>query len=261
MTKLAWANLGSRHYETGIDRGVLYIDGVATPWNGLSGFEDQTIDESEPRYADGNQWLEFVSPGDFKGRLSAITYPDAFMPCEGVVVDRGVNVEANTPKIFNLCYRSLIGNDLAGTDFAYKIHILYNLTAVPSSKSYETITTSGQITDFTWDISGIPVQASTYAPTCHAIFDSRELTGSFLSDLENLLYGSASSSPSLPSLSDLISWVNNLPHLKITDNGDGTWSADDYDGTYVTMLDDTTFQVVSSSATIIDSNSYTVSSI
>lgn len=37
MPGLVWDRVGDRTYESGLDRGVLYLpDGSAVPWNGLT---------------------------------------------------------------------------------------------------------------------------------------------------------------------------------------------------------------------------------
>ncbi len=36
MPAIVWDNIGDRFYESGLDRGVLYLsDGSGVPWNGL----------------------------------------------------------------------------------------------------------------------------------------------------------------------------------------------------------------------------------
>ena len=42
MTELIWGETKDRIIETGIDRGVLYIDGFAYPWNGLVSIKEDS---------------------------------------------------------------------------------------------------------------------------------------------------------------------------------------------------------------------------
>jgi len=197
MTKLIWDKIEGRIYETGVDHGVLYIpsapgrydNGVA--WNGLiSVTEEFGDDKSKPNYFDGVKYLDSYVNGDFSAILVAFTYPDEFLEFEGMGhLGNGFLVDDQTPKVFGLSYRTLIGSELEGTDKGYKIHLLYNLTAVPSSLSYETRGDSIEAIDFSWKIDSVPENVSNYRPTAHAILDSRYLQSDLLEIIENILYG------------------------------------------------------------------------
>ena len=51
-----------------------------------------------------------------------------------------------------------------------------------------------------------------------------------------------------------------LGALLIIDHGDGSWSAIDESDTYITMIDDTNFQIDGADATYLDPDTYEVSS-
>ena len=136
MPILEWDKVGERYYETGIDRGVLYMpDGSAVPWNGLTSVIEHFDKSTSPVYYDGMKISDLVSLGDFSATMKAVTYPEEFVEIEGSAKLRnGLFVGDQPPQTFCLCYRTKIGNDVDGVDSGYKIHLIYNLTAIPSDK-------------------------------------------------------------------------------------------------------------------------------
>ena len=133
MPRLVWDKLGDRVYESGLDKGVLYLpDGSAVPWNGLTSVIEHFNQELSPVYYEGMKVADLVVLGDFTATIGAITYPDEFTEIEGAVeIRRGTFFGNQEPQVFGLCYRSEIGNDLEGESAGYKLHLLYNVTAVP----------------------------------------------------------------------------------------------------------------------------------
>ncbi len=72
MAVLVWDNIGERTFQTGIDRGVLYLqDGTSVPWNGIIELEESYVSELKSYYLDGAKFLESLTPGDFVGKLRA----------------------------------------------------------------------------------------------------------------------------------------------------------------------------------------------
>lgn len=242
MARLIWDKLGERIFETGFDRGVLYIPSQApVPWNGFISFmEDAPENKSESLYLDSQKFRDIQRIGLFSGTLKAYTYPDEFLACEGILIKDGILLDGQKPQSFGLSYRTLIGNDTTGIDYGYKIHILYNLTVVPDTVSYVGDQKSVEPVNFAWNLSGIPVDAPGYRPTPHVIFDTRFLHPGFVIDLEAMLYGSDLSAPSLPTISELMAFATDWEPLWVRDNGDGTWIASDH-GEYIDMVDPTNF--------------------
>lgn len=224
MTVLEWNQIGDRVYETGIDRGVLYLnDGRAVPWNGLTSVREQSTGEVTSVYYDGVKINDLLSIGGFEGSLRAITYPDEFLEVEGYAQMRSGAFLGNQPgKVFNLSYRNLIGNDVDAENHGYKIHILYNVTAVPSNREYRTISGDQDLTDFEWDISAVPQEVAGFRPTAHVILDSRTVDPWLLSELEAMLYGTSTSEPELLDIQELATYMDDWRPFVITDNGDGT---------------------------------------
>ena len=261
MVALSWDKMTDRNFQTGIDRGVLYPhDGPAVPWNGLIGVEESSNSDLKSYYLDGVKYLETLSPGEFQGKLTAFTYPDKFDEiCGLAIVTPGLIFHEQPPKAFDLSYRTLVGNALYGTDHAYKIHILYNLLANPEAKTFGTVSDSVNATELSWSLTGTPPKINHFRPTVHVVIDSLTTPPEVLKLIEDRLYGSDSGVASLPKISEIAEYFGFLGALLIIDNGDGTWTALDHSDTYITMLDDTTFQIDNADATLVG-DTYTISS-
>lgn len=261
MAILTWDKPGERFYETGIDRGVLYLqDGRTAVWNGLRSVEEGADAESSSFYIDGVKFLHRVAPGGFQGKLTALTYPDEFEEVVGTTeVAPGMYHYNQPPKMFNLSYRTRVGNDLEGIDHAYKLHILYNLIAVPDASTFQTA--GGELTpiDFSWALSGTPPVSSSHRPTVHICIDSRDADPSVLSTIEGLLYGSDVSNPQLPPFDELTGLMSMFGSFVVVDNGDGTWTGIDLADQYITMTGDGQFSITNVDATYLDVSTYTVS--
>ena len=97
MPKLIWDQVGKRFYETGVDRGVLYLPNEAgkylkgVAWNGLTAVNQQPEGgEDNPQYADNIEYLNLVSAEKFKATIEALSeMRDARM----VAQNRGISVE------------------------------------------------------------------------------------------------------------------------------------------------------------------------
>lgn len=231
-SKLVWDTTGNRRFETGLDRGVLYLpNGFAVPWNGLTSIVEIAGADLTPIYFDGMRISNVVSVSDYSATLKAFTYPDEFLEVEGLSeLDPGVYASNQMPATFGLSYRTLEGNDSVGTDLGYKLHVVYNLVATPSDTTYATTSDSGSIIEFEWTITAVPVDVPGMRPTAELIFDSREVDPGLLEEIEGLLYGTDTTFAAQPSMSDLLAvvsawYVTHPPVILITDNGDGTWTA------------------------------------
>jgi hypothetical protein len=213
MTALSWDAVGERHFETGVDRGVLYIpdvsgayaDGYA--WNGLTTVtESPSGAESNPQYADNIKYLNLVSAEEFGGTIEAFTYPDEFAQCDGTAAPQtGVFVGQQSRKMFGLSYRTKIGNDVDGTAHGFKIHCLYGLQASPSEKAYGTINDSPEAIAFSWEVASTPVNVTNLAPTSLIVVDSTKVSSANMTALTDLLWGSAGGDARLPLPDELIS--------------------------------------------------------
>lgn len=259
MTALVWDKAGERIYQTGVDRGVLYLkDGTAVVWNGITGVDEGNNSDLKSYYLDGVKFLESVTPGDFVGKLTAFTYPDEFDQVNGIASSgNGLNYYEQPPKSFNLTYRTLIGNDVT-EDFGYKIHLFYNLLSVPDSMAFSSKKNPAAPSEFTWSLTGTPPIISGHRPTVHISIDSRDTDPPILAAIENILYGNDDVAARFPTIDELEAIFGTYGFLIIIDNGNGTWLAVDTGDQYISMLDDTTFQIDHANAVYLDSDTYEI---
>ena len=262
MTALVWDKVGERVYQTGVDRGVLYLhDGTAVAWNGLTSVEETSNLELKVFYQDGVKFLENLLAGDFTGKLKAFTYPDEFDAVNGLAeVIPGLFYHDQPPGSFNLSYRTRIGNDLDGVDHGYKIHILYNIKASPDGSSFQTLQDSIQPVEFSWTLTGTPPKIGKYRPTSHVSIDSRKTDPNILQALEDKLYGTNVAGPSIPSMAEIAEYFGYIGALIIVDHGDGSWSAIDQSDKYINLVETTTFIIDNADVTYLAADTYEISS-
>lgn len=206
MAVLKWDEVGTRFYETGVDKGVLYIpdsNGAYTngvSWSGLTSVsESPSGAEPNAQYADNIKYLNLVSAEEFAATIEAFTFPDEFQQFDGLAVPTpGVAIGQQTRKTFGLCYRSLKGNDLDGTDYGYKLHLVYGCQASPSEKAYATVNDSPEAIAFSWSIATTPVAVTGLKPTSIITIDSADVDPATLAALEQILYGDVAVDPAMP---------------------------------------------------------------
>lgn len=195
--RLVWDADGERFYETGVKNGVLYVrdDDGAYPtgvaWNGLTSVSESPEGaEPNPLYADDMKYLNLVSAEEFNATVEAYTYPKEFAQCDGSAeISTGIFIGQQARKTFGLSYRTVIGNDLAGNEKGYKIHVIYGALAAPSEKAYETINDNPDAITFSWELSTTPVKVDGFKPTASLVIDSTKMPLASLKALEAILYG------------------------------------------------------------------------
>lgn len=215
--ELTWDKVGERLFETGVDHGVLYTrnesGAYATghAWNGLTAVtEAPSGAEATPQYADNIKYLNLVSAEEYGATIEAFTYPDAFAECDGTAMPvSGVAIGQQTRKSFGFAYRSRVGNDVVGSDFGYKLHLIYGALAAPSEKAFSTINDTPEATPFSWEVTTTPVEVGTiagteYKPTASLTIDSTKVDADALTALETILYGSEGVDPRLPLPAEVI---------------------------------------------------------
>lgn len=207
MPMLTWDQTGERTYETGVDRGVLYLPNPTTgaydegyAWNGLvSVTESPTGAEASAQYADNIKYLNLISAEEFEATIEAFTYPPEFGVCDGTAEPEiGMVIGQQSRTMFGLSYRTVLGNDTQGDAYGYKLHLVYGCRAAPSEKAYSTINDSPEAITFSWEVSTTPVPVTGYKPTALVVVNSTLVSAAGLAALEESLYGSASETPKLP---------------------------------------------------------------
>lgn len=213
MAKLVFDNTGERIYETGVDHAVLYpmVDGAYPKgyvWNGITNVtESPSGAESNALYADNIKYLNLISAEDFGFTIEAYTYPDEFMACDGSIeVADGVIIGQQDRQSFGLAYRTVKGNDTKGNSYGNKLHIVYNATAAPSERAYDTINDSPDAITFSWEVSTTPtpITVGDYKPTASIVIDTTKADPAKVKQLEDKLYGTETGEATLPSIDEVI---------------------------------------------------------
>lgn len=210
MAKIVWDNTGERFYEAGVDHGILFVqkpdgtydNGVA--WNGLTAVTESP-DGAEPNdlWADNIKYATLRSAETFGFTIEAYTYPEEFAKCDGSeAITKGVYFGQQSRTPFGFVYRSKVGSDTLGdSEDAYKLHIVYNATASPSERNYETINDSPDAITLSWECTTTPVVVKDHKPVSTITIDTTKLDAdgkAALATLEAALYGTENSEPTLP---------------------------------------------------------------
>lgn len=206
MARLTWDTAGQRYYETGVKRGVLYIQnsngtyGNGVAWNGIIAIsESPSGAEASPIYADDIKYLNLYSTEEFAASLEAYSSPASFAECDGTSSPvAGMFVGQQARKSFGICYRTSVGNDIDGDSYGYKLHFIYGCKASPSEKSYQTVNDSPEAMSFSWEITTTPVDVAGLKPTATVVVDSTQCNATCLAALEDIIYGTSGTEPRLP---------------------------------------------------------------
>ena len=263
MSRLTWDVVGEHLFQVGIDRGVLYLPSQpGVPWSGLTSVDENPKGgDPRPFYLDGVKYLNLPGTEEFEATIKAYTYPDEFAVCDGTVdVRPGLQLTQQRRVPFGFSYRTLVGNDVVGAELGYKIHIVYNALAAPSSRNNESISDSVSPQVFSWDITTCPPAMTGYRRASHVIIDSLETEPEHLALIEDILYGTDMEAARIPTLDELIVVYDTDLGFTVTDNGDGTWTATG-SSAYITMLTSEIFQIDVSTAVVVDADTYTLSTL
>ena len=212
MAKLVFDELGKRFYETGVSNAVLfpqaddgtYPKGVA--WNGITAAnESPSGAESNDQYADNMVYLSLTGAEKFEGTIEAFSSPAEFDECDGMKeLSKGLTVHQQTRKPFGFAYKSILGNDIKGNDYGYKLHIWYGCKAAPSERSHSTINDSPEPQNPSWSISSTPVAVPGAKPSSVLTFNSTTTPADKLKKIEDILYGTEAADARLPLPTELL---------------------------------------------------------
>lgn len=217
--RLIWDKVGERFYETGVDRGVLYVRGangtypLGVAWNGLTAVtESPGGADANPLYADNIKYLNLIATETLDGTIESYTYPVEFGQCDGTVSPQeGVSVGQQGRKTFGLSYRTRLGNDQDGVDHGYKLHLLYGAIAAPSERAFASINDTPDAISFSWGFSTTAVDVPNLKPTSLITVDSTKVDAAELTALEDALYGSAAAAAHLPLPNEVIAMFTPPP--------------------------------------------------
>lgn len=212
---LTWDAVGEHLYETGVDQVALFVmngntygEGVA--WNGVTAItESPSGADATNIYADNIKYLSLRSAENFGATIEAYSSPDEFDQCDGMATPAtGVTIRQQTRKPFGLAYRTLVGNDTQSNDHGYQIHLIYNATAAPSEKAYQTVNESPEAITLSWELSTTPIAIADHPelkPTAHITIDSTKVDDTKLKSFLAIIYGSDQANARLPLPKEVIS--------------------------------------------------------
>lgn len=212
--RITWNEDVIRPFSAGVDRGMFYIpEAAGIPWNGL-----QEVVESSPDsvmsqlFQDGQRLLVRRRDLNFECSVKAYTYPHEFEPYSGY--------NSSLLKPFSFSYRVMTG------DTSYRLHLVYNVVAVPDDVVFSTLGDEIDPTYFSWKFSTRPVKIAGKANSSHLILDSETVHPWTLAAIEDQMYGGENIIPHMPSASEVEQIFEDNAILKVVDLGDGTFSVE-----------------------------------
>lgn len=217
MAKITWDNVSERLYETGTSKGVLSVidalgvNGKNEGWDGLIGVT-VSPDGAEPNdlYANNGIYLTMRSKEKTKGTIRAYTYPDSFAACDGSKqIIAGVHVKQQARASFNLAWSTILGNDTEKEAYGEIIHLVWNATASPSERAYETMNADPDAIELSWDFEAAAVglddaEFEDVQPTAYVTVNTVDAKPAFLTWLKDTLYGTAEAEPEFPTLEEFL---------------------------------------------------------
>lgn len=209
MTRVVWNDPAERFFHSGLDRGVLYLQGEAgVPWNGLVSVDEASSGgETQGYYIDGIKHLNNVAPEEYTATLNAFSSPPEFAPCDGFLSNGdGLYFGQQPRKSFGLTYRSGVGNGLVGLEYGHQIHLVYNAKTLPGSKQRKTLTNTASPMNLSWGLTVLPVTIAGRRATAHLVLETAEIDPGILSEIEDALYGTSSTDAYLPTPLEMISF-------------------------------------------------------
>lgn len=248
--RLVWDEVGTRKYITGCDRGVLWVGSYSsttgkTTWgNGVAFQGLRNVDanpdgaDEQAFYADNIKYLSLRGVENFGGSIGCYYTPEEFDECDGtaMLAPGGIRIGQQVRKAFCFSYRTLVGNDTQGTDLGYEIHIVYNATVSPSSRSNSTVNESPEPLELSYDFTTNPinVEGTDFRPISHIVIPSKSLVsatafpqyGGYFDKFENWIYGVDTDSEAAEPVAGQPSRIL-LPHQIKTLFTDGTLPDDE----------------------------------
>lgn len=267
--RLSWDPPDERYYHHGVDRGTIWFpesdirsgDGPIA-WNGITGVEEGTEPGAAVTlYHDGVIYHNGAEASDFKGSLTAMSWPDALSANLGMpMIADGLFVDNQVPMPFGFSYRTLVGSGQEGDMYGYQIHLLYNVVAVLNSRSRKTLNETIQTTEFSFDLLCTPMPIPGCRPAAHLIIDTRYLSQAKVDEIQGRLYGDDGYDGYLLEPALLLELMDIGDRIIVQKNAaDGTFNIEAASSNIEKMADGT-FRVYGVNATAPDANgTYTIS--
>ena len=215
MAKLVFDELGKRFYETGVSNAVLFVQaddgsyprGVA--WNGITAAnESPSGAESNDQYADNIKYLSLTGAEKFEGTIEAFSSPKEFDECDGMAtIVKGVTAHQQNRKAFGFAFKSILGNDVKGNEYGYKLHLWYGCKAAPSERSHATVNDSPEPQNPSWSVTSTPVPIPGKKPDSVLNITSTEVDAAKMAKIEEAIYGTESRDAYLPTPQQIIAML------------------------------------------------------
>lgn len=225
--------------SSGVDRGIVYTEDLYSQWIGLTGVKQETEDNIEFIYIDGERSYSVTQNPSFEGTVVSFTYPD--------LIEDGY---------FDFTYRSFLGQSRT----SYELHLLYRCKAKVSGVTHTTLSTLNSPGSFTVNIKTLPIPPPEQGFTniSHVIVRTDQLPKEAIDELESILYGEP---PRMPSLDEVVEILESHASLRIIDHGDGTWTARELKPiNAITMVSDTEFVIDWHTSRYLDPETYKIHS-
>lgn len=241
MSKIDWNTKGIPSITYGLDRGVLYPKaGHGIPWEGLISVEDEETGSAVGYFVDGSKYATRANSSDYVATVSVYTYPPA--------------LDENYTG-FGFSYRTMLGDS-----DNYLIHLIYDAYFQFQGMTHSSSSDSPAPDLMKFKAHTRTVNHREMKPSAHIIINTERAKPEVISELEDLLYGTDISEPVLPTIDDIYEIFEKHATLRITDHGDGTWTAEGPDEAII-MLSESIFEITWPSAIYIDAQTYTISSL
>ena len=204
---LVWDQTGEREFESGVSKVALFpMDengnyGAGVAWSGVTGIDENPSGaDATDLYADDIKYATLRSAEKFDFTISALQYPDEWGQCDGSAeAAPGVYLGQQGRRAFGLVYTTKIGDDThPGMDKGEKLHIIYNSTASPSSRSYATINENPDAITFSWSATSTPATVTGYKAVSSIVIDSTKVGTGKWDAIQHMVYGYESTAPSFP---------------------------------------------------------------
>ena len=210
---LVWDQTGEREFESGVSKVALFpmdngVYGEGVAWSGVTGIDENPSGaDATDLYADDIKYATLRSAEKFDFTISAFQYPDEWGACDGSAeAAPGVYLGQQGRKAFGLVYTTKIGDDThPGMDKGEKLHIIYNSTASPSSRSYATINENPDAITFSWSATSTPANVTGYKAVSSIVIDSTKVTSAKWTAITEKVYGNSSTAAAMPDPDTVIS--------------------------------------------------------
>lgn len=213
MSKLQWPK-EDRYYETGVDQVAVYVGSKAEAWNGVTA-ANEAPSGAEPTkiYADNIVYGAVMSPEENALTIECFTYPNIFNKCIGKTeLDRGVFLSQQDRTPFGVAYRSLIKNDNLEKFNHYKLHLFPRLVCSSSEEPNSTTNDSPEQKTYSFGATALSIPINDNRITSTIVLDSRKFDaaglGNALKIIEGYLYGTDTSKPVMPTVSQITSAID-----------------------------------------------------